>query len=88
MKLFLLVALLIIATASARSGMPAPKMRAAPAKVTPIESKVLALRGGGMISRDSFVKFFTVRGIFLLVICLFIECRDYGFELSRTESDS
>ena len=88
MKLFILVALLIIATASARSGMPAPKMRAAPAKVTPMESKVLAIRGGGMISRDSFVKFFTVRGTFLLVICLFIECRDYGFELSGTKSHS
>lgn len=61
MKFFLLVILLIIATASAKSGMPAPKMRmqktAAPDLV---QKKVIGIRGGGMISRDAFVKFFTV----------------------------
>ena len=62
MKFFLLVVLLIIATASAKSGMPAPKMRMQQTVATTdlVQKKVIGIRGGGMISRDAFVKFFTV----------------------------
>ena len=65
MKFCVLLLIAILVAASAKSIVPVQKMRAHKMEKSPIEhhkveSKILSLRGGGIVSKDVFVKFFAV----------------------------
>ena len=61
MQLTVLLLIVIIAIALAKQ-MPVPKMRAPNMEKSALmQNKVLSIRGGGVVSKDFFVKFFAVR---------------------------